>query len=75
MLTANEARAAIAFLDRCTLNGHKERIAMNQIISKLAAIVPPEELKPEHPDVEKPETPGINDEEADQGTGDGETGD
>ena len=49
MLTAEECKATIEFLDRCTLTGHVERQAMNLIISKLQTVInppaPPEEPK------------------------------
>ena len=41
MLTPEECKATIEFLDRCTLKGHVERQAMNLIISKLQTAMNP----------------------------------
>jgi hypothetical protein len=68
MFSPDEARSMLAFLDRCAINGHKERIAMNHLVTKLASVIPPPELDG-HPDTAS-EAPA-----ADQGEGDGETGD
>ena len=42
MLTPEECKALIQFLDRVSVTGHQERQAMNQVVQKLAqmSVVP-----------------------------------
>ena len=41
MLSKEEAKATLQFLDRVSVTGHQERFAMNQITEKLANIADP----------------------------------
>ncbi len=41
MLKADEARATVEFLDRVTIQGHKERSVMNLLVGKLDLIANP----------------------------------
>lgn len=46
MLTPEECKAAIQFLDRVTLTGHNERTAMNAVVQKIAQMSVPKVSAP-----------------------------
>lgn len=47
MFTPDEARSLLAFLDRCPTTGHKERIAMNHLVTKIAKDLPAPTTQPD----------------------------
>jgi hypothetical protein len=59
MFTPQEAENALIFLDRVAITGHRERIAMTQIVTKLSDLIPDDRIKPAEPEdpAEIPEDP------------------